>query len=98
MGHFTEALWRFLEQPSLATTQRPASHFQLREMCHGLYSTVPDTRPYEISNVSSTPGLGRPGINGSKGKTEHASGEAHSALLAAAGFRRDTHFPLDAWL
>lgn len=65
---------------------------------HGLYNTVPDTSSYGISNMNCTPGLGRPGINGSNGKMENELGESHSALQAAGGFGRDKHFPLDAWL
>ena len=38
---------------------------------HGLYNTVPDTSSYGISNMNCTPGLGRPGINGSNGKMEN---------------------------
>ena len=48
--------------------------------------------------MNCTPGLGRPGINGSNGKMENELGESHSALQAAGGFGRDKHFPLDAWL
>lgn len=61
----------------------------------GVYSPAPDPRPYRISNVSSTLGLGKPGINGSTGKAEIELAESHSALLAVNGFERDTHFLLD---
>lgn len=98
MKHFLEAPWSLLEQPSLATIQLPTSHFQLHGMCYWLNNTVPDTRSYGISNMSCTPGLGRPRIDGSNGKTENELGESHSALQAAGGFGRDKHFPLDAWL
>lgn len=45
--------------------------------------------------MSSTLGLGKPGINGSTGKAEIELAESHSALLAVNGFERDTHFLLD---
>lgn len=44
------------------------------------------------------PGLGSPGMNGAKGKTEAGLGERQSAPLAAEGFGRAKHFPLGAWL
>ena len=58
-------------------------------MCYGLYNTVPDTRSYGISNMSCTPGLGKPGIDGSNGKTDNELGESNSALQAAGGFGRN---------
>lgn len=53
---------------------------------------------FPISSERPAPGLGRPGIDGSKGKPENEWGESPSALLAAHRFGRDKHFPLDAWL
>lgn len=54
-------------------------------------------KSYRISNVSCTPGLGRPEIDGPNGKMENELGGSHSALQAADGFGRDKH-PMDAWL
>jgi hypothetical protein len=84
MGHFTEAVAKFLEHH--AVTQLPESPFHL---C-GMHSdsaplTIPDMRPLSITWNQWIPQ-----------DTGNELCESRSALLPTDGTRRDEHFPLDA--